>query len=427
MQMNFKHGFSVGLQRLAAMVMAAVLMVACGGGGSDGGAGVSALGQSTSRKAAGTLISPPAATGNVVPIVVDAGPVSGSSEINVAYVSVTVCTPGTTTANCQTIDHVMLDTGSSGLRLLNSALYSNLNLPVVTNSSGQTLGECMSFAIGTTWGSVLSADIYLGGEVAASVPIQIIGDQPGGVGGIPNDCSSTGTIQNTQATLGANGILGVGLFVNDCDICSSPVVPPMYYTCTATCTSSGVDSAQLVKNPVALFPQDNNGVLIQLPAVLSVGSTGLTGSLIFGIGTQSNNPLGSAIVVYPTDASGNFTTTYNSIVMAQSYIDSGSNALFFNDSIAQCSATTWAYCPPSPLPLSANNTAAIGGHSGVVNFSIVAVDSLSSNIVAANIGGPYGGSSPQFAWGLPFFYGRSVFTAILGKSTPGGPGPYFAY
>ena len=32
-----------------------------------------------------------------------------------------------------------------------------------------------------------------------------------------------------------------------------------------------------------------------------------------------------------------------------------------------------------------------------------------------------------FGWGLPFFFGRSVFTAFEGKSTPGGPGPYVAF
>ena len=38
------------------------------------------------------------------------------------------------------------------------------------------------------------------------------------------------------------------------------------------------------------------------------------------------------------------------------------------------------------------------------------------------------GSNPgSFDWGLGFFFGRNVFTAIEGQSTPGGPGPYFAY
>ncbi len=32
-----------------------------------------------------------------------------------------------------------------------------------------------------------------------------------------------------------------------------------------------------------------------------------------------------------------------------------------------------------------------------------------------------------FDFGLGFFFGRSVFTAIEGQGTPGGAGPYFAY
>jgi hypothetical protein len=437
--MNFKHEFSVGPQTLVAMIMVAVLMVACGGGG-----GTRTPNQSLSRKGPGPLIqipTPPAppALGNVVPIVIDAGPVpTTASEINVAYVSVTVCTPGTygATAACQTIDHVLVDTGSSGLRLLNSALYANLNLPAVaTNPGGPAIGECMTFADGFTWGSVRSADIYLGGEVAPSVPIQVIADQPGGTTTVPTDCSSTGGInENTPALLGANGILGVGLFANDCDVCLLWTVPAAYYTCTSTgCTNSNVTSAQVVQNPVALFQQnpvtlvkDNNGVLIDLPAVSAVGATtSLAGSLIFGIGTQTNNKLGGA-TVYATDSYGNFSTTYNG--PNTSYIDSGSNALFFNDSITMCRGTTWAYCPPLPLPLSATNTAASGGNSGSVNFSIVGVDPLGPSIVAANIGGPYG-QNGWFDWGLPFFFGRPVFTAISGMSPPTGvpAGPFWAY
>jgi hypothetical protein len=425
--MNFKHEFSVGPQTLVAMIMVAVLMVACGGGG---GGGTTTPNPSLSRKGSGPLISPPAATGNVVPIVIDAGPVPEASEINVAYVSVTVCTPGTagTMTACQTIDHVLVDTGSSGLRLLNSALYSNLNLPAVTNSSG-AIGECMTFADGFTWGSVRSADIYLGGEVAPSVPIQVIGDQLGGATAVPTDCSSTGGInENISALLGANGILGVGLFTNDCDICLTQPISAAYYTCTATgCTNSTVTSAQVVQNPVALFLQDNNGVLIDLPAVSAAGASILNGSLIFGIGTQWNNQLGSA-TVYATDQYGNFITNFNGA--NTSYIDSGSNALFFYDSnIPICPVTTWAYCPPSPTflkSLSATNSAATTGTpSGMVNFSIVNADHLDVSIVAANIGGT--STRGQFDWGLPFFFGRKVFTAISGMGTPGPSGPYFAY
>jgi Protein of unknown function (DUF3443) len=180
---------------------------------------------------------------------------------------------------------------------------------------------------------------------------------------------------------------------------------------------------------VALFPQDNNGVLIKLPAVSAAGATSLTGSLIFGIGTQPNNALGTA-TVYPTDAYGNFSTTYNGTNMT-SYIDSGSNALFFNDSITPCSApNSWVYCPTKPMTLNATNYA-FGSVSGVlVTNPIPTIDNANqlfyNNVVAGNIGGPYGQPS-QFDWGLPFFFGRPVFTAISGASTPRGSGPYFAY
>jgi hypothetical protein len=42
-----------------------------------------------------------------------------------------------------------------------------------------------------------------------------------------------------------------------------------------------------------------------------------------------------------------------------------------------------------------------------------------------NAAGPLPGNS--FDWGLPFFYGRTVFTAINGTTTPAGPGPFWAY
>jgi hypothetical protein len=32
-----------------------------------------------------------------------------------------------------------------------------------------------------------------------------------------------------------------------------------------------------------------------------------------------------------------------------------------------------------------------------------------------------------FDFGLPYFYGRNVFTAIEGMSAAGTPGPYYAY
>jgi hypothetical protein len=362
--------------------------------------------------------------------VIDAGPQASASIINIPYVSVTVCTPGTTaaTAACQTIDHVLLDTGSSGLRLLHTALYSNLNLPVVTRANGQALGECLPFISGTTWGSVRRADIYLGGEVAKSVTIQDIGDTPGGATAIPKDCSSTGRITDTQTSLGANGILGVGLFVNDCDVCLTTAIPAAYYLCgLRSCANTAVSAGEVVQNPVALFAQDNNGTLIDLPSVAPTGVTGpVTGTLVFGIGTQANNALGGT-TAYATDASGNFQTTYKGSLLSASFIDSGSNALYFDDAtIKKCTRYTWAYCPVTdPTSLSATTAGASGTPGTVIGFSITNLQNIAGNVVAASFGGT--GAPNRFDWGLPFFFGRPVFTAIEGKNTPYGPGPYWAY
>lgn len=419
----FKYYLQAGL-----WVIASLVLVACGGSSNNGGSSRYAPANNL-----GTLNPPPSASSsNSMPIVLDAGPLSSGSVINIPYVSVTVCTPGTSapTAACQTIDHVVLDTGSSGLRLLNSALYTNLNLPAAINVNGRALGECAPFAIGTTWGSVRLADIYLAGEVARSVPFQVIGDKPGGAVGVPTDCSNTGTITDDQASLGANGILGIGLFKNDCDTCLTQAIAAAYYTCTAAqgCTKSTVAQNQVVKNPVALFAVNNNGTLINLPAVADGGATGsVTGTLIFGIGTQTNNMMNGQLV-YPTDASGNFQTTYNSSTpVTYSFIDSGSNGLFFSDTaIPACSRNTWAYCPTiSPAKLNATTAGTNGTPSNVVSFRVINLDNLANNVIAAHVGAIAPPS--QFDWGLPFFFGRPVFTAISGVPTRYGTGPYWAY
>ena len=63
-------------------------------------------------------------------MVLDAGPANGPN-FNTAFVTVTVCIPG---GACQNIDHVEVDTGSTGLRLLHASAGGelSLNLPPVT-------------------------------------------------------------------------------------------------------------------------------------------------------------------------------------------------------------------------------------------------------------------------------------------------------
>ena len=62
-----------------------------------------------------------------------------------------------------------------------------------------------------------------------------------------------------------------------------------------------------------------------------------------------------------------------------------------------------------------------------VTFDVANAVALFNNADAFayhNLAGP---GPNMFDWGLPFFYGRRVFIAIEGQTTPAGPGPYIAY
>jgi hypothetical protein len=197
--------------------------------------------------------------------------------------------------------------------------------------------------------------------------------------------------------------------------------------------------AQQVANPVALFATDNNGVIIELPAVSASGEATLTGSMVFGIGTQTNNALGSA-TVYTVDAgSGNFTTIFDGTTYTNTaFLDTGSNGYFFLDnSIPQCSDFPGFYCPTSTVNLTATNQGTSdqgsGTGSGTVNFSIANTDTLFSNasdFVFGDLGAtiiPSGSIPNYFDWGLPFFFGRNVYVSIDLTTAPGGATPYWAY
>jgi len=401
----------------------AITALAATGGCSGGGSG-----SSSSSGGSGS------ATANVQAITVDTGPAAGpptnAPYVDGAFTSVTVCVPGSTTS-CQTIGGILVDTGSSGLRILSSVL--TIALPQQTDSSGNPIVECLPFTDGIVWGPVQTADMTIAGEQAKSLPIQVIGSSDFST--IPAGCTNQGTPEEDLATVGANGILGVGNFAQDCGggCTVSASNPGFYYTCPASgcvVTTEGL-SAQ-VQNPVVLFATDNNGVIIELPAETGA-ETSVSGSLIFGIGTQPNNGLGSATVFTIDPSTGSFTTVFNGVSSTNaSFIDSGSNGIYFLDStttgLPTCSVNTFWYCPTATQNLSATNQGT-NGASGTVNFVVGNADTLTANSNNAAINGLAGPNSTagSFDWGLPFFFGRNVYTAIEGQSTPGGTGPYWAY
>lgn len=364
---------------------------------------------------------------NVQPIVANGGPTG--NYVNGAFITVNVCVPSTST--CQPIDGILVDTGSYGLRLLSSAGSGELTLTLPQQTvGGKIVGECLPFVSGVTWGPVVTADVQISGETASSVPIQIIDPT---FAAFPTGCQNFGAPeQDNLLTLGANGILGVGPFLQDCGgacTMTGSSNPGLYYSCSGTsCTVIAQPLALQVQNPVGLFGTDNNGVIVELPAV-SAPTASINGSLVFGIGTQPNNSLSGATVL-PLSNEANFNTTYNG-TSYPAFTDSGSNGLFFLDSATStlpvCSDNSSFYCPSSQANLSAIATTTASSANATISFSVANADSLFSNSSASvfpNLAGPNPGT---FDWGLPFFFGRNVFSAIEGRPTPAGMGPYSAF
>ncbi|RKF47055.1 DUF3443 domain-containing protein [Paraburkholderia fungorum] len=417
---------------LRALLLVCLALAGCGGGGSSGGSAASsqagaaspasspgaASAPSTAPNAGMPTSVPQSTTPNVQPIAVTTAP--GLTR-NMLTTSVTVCQPGT--SNCATIDNIQVDTGSQGLRILASALPANLALAAIGSGSG-VAGECAVFGGGYAWGSVRSADVRMAGQLAASIPIQLIADPT--LPTVPTGCAGSGPSMLNVASLRANGILGVGLFAADCgSACVNAALPRWYYNCDASgaCVSSAQALAQQVTNPVSQFPLDNNGVVIDLPAIADAGAASVSGSMIFGIGTQANNRLGGASVVKANTQTGYVVTSSAGQTYAQSYVDSGSNALFFNDS--QLPRCGYWYCPNSTQTTSAS----IVGTDGATNTVSFAIGNSSALFASANnaFNNLAGMASNSFGWGLPFFFGRRVYTAIESRATSAGPGPYYAF
>ncbi len=175
-----------------------------------------------------------------------------------------------------------------------------------------------------------------------------------------------------------------------------------------------------------LFASDNNGITIQLPSVALGGALSVTGTMIFGIGTQSNNAIGSARS-HP-DPDGNFTTSTMASRSARALSTRDRMGIFFLDAATTgmpvCSDATDFYCPPTTRTFSATNRG-VNGATSSVTFTVGNLDALSEQFSAfSEVAGPNPGA---FDWGLSFFFGRTVYTAIEGQSTPGGTGPFVAY
>jgi hypothetical protein len=419
-------------------LLALFMMIMCGcNSTSSFSSGSSNPTQEGSTAGTNTIVS---AGGNVMSITVN-GSLCGSQQYaNEPCVSVTLCAPGG--ANCQTIDNILLDTGSYGLRIFQSLI--TVPLTPIASGTGE-VAECVGFGDGSSeWGQVESASLKLAGEPAVAVPILAINST---YATPPAACTSAQSTPDTSPDeAGFNGILGVGVFAQDCGAyCAQTASNGVYFTCSgSTCTPAAVATSNQVANPVSLLPRDNNGVIVELPQISANGAPSVTGSLVLGIGTTTNN-IPSDVTMYAANTQAQFTAVFASYSSAAipSFIDSGSSILFIpapsGGQLPDCSTAAGGShgtdyqgfdCPSSSLTFSAMNYGASGSATGNVSFSVANAYTLyqSGNSVFMNMAGSGGtGANAIFDWGLPFFFGRNVYVGIENSSSSLGTGSYWAY
>lgn len=389
--------------------------------------------------------SPAPSQPNAVPMCVDNGPIDPASGQNVnavnrPFVTIRLCVPGSTT-RCVNVNHMLIDTGSTGIRVAVPSLSSRIELPAVTTRSGAPVAECMHFVSGWTWGSLNRADVYIGGMVARNMPIQMMDSSNrnptlGGNGGgafpdVPTACSApTGNFQTTPvnrnvapvAAIGANGILGVGVWPNDALLDFD-----QYFVCnTGVCVATNdLDPGDRPSHPSMHLPSFSGGVALQTPPISSSGGRNVAGQLTFGVAS-----LPSGINRLVLDASGTFTTIVNGQVYPYSYIDSGTTSLFFDFNatrIPECRLIAGIYCPASSLRFTATQSDNAGNNNGVafnvINLEDLILDGFEPHGLN-NVAGPtYDSLNPRvpqrFAWGFAFFYGRTVYSLMLGTPLGG--------
>ena len=374
------------------------------------------------------------AVNNTVPLIVDSG-YNGNAN-NRAFITITVCQPGTNI--CQSIDHVMVDSGSVGLHIASSQLTLTGLPPIEYN--GNALYNCSQYDSGYNFGPMVTADIKIGGEIASNVPLSIFNDSA--PSNVPSSCSNGQSLIDVASEFGAKAIMGVGV-INP----PNSLVYPGLYTCNSTsCTnldSSAAINTSLVVNVISAFSQDNNGVIFNLPSVESATNTPVIGSLTFGINTQANNvPPQSLYVVNgnPNSYSSGvgpvgYFMANNGSETTPAIFDSGTPTLqFYSATIPQCTGV-WAgtYCPdPSPQNWLPTVSSYNGNESIPLALSIVNYSSYFSPPAIFPGVGQVQAPSSFTSFGLPFFYGNTIYARFangntVDNSTPLAVGPAWGF
>ena len=370
------------------------------------------------------------------------------SNINTPCVSVTICPDNApTSSTCTTVNNILIDSGSGGLRVFRS-LLTNTNLTIESTSNGNEIADCVTYGDGSaTWGPMALATLTLESlSTTQSIPIQLIDST------YPNTttsaiCQSTDGLPTTPTTLGFNGLLGTVPIVYD-NVSS-------YYSCNQnSCTQIiNPQESQVAANPIAFLPAGyENGVTFKFPALGDTGAINAEGFAIFGVGTNIDNtppdsvnlnyyPISSSTV--PTGADGQSTTIPISMLtslddspnITYGFLDTGSNYLYFDDSNIPKTVTNYSYyySPSNLVTLQPYNTTkaydsvleesvatSINVYNG--NYLFGQTNNSAFNDNAAPYGVPY-----YIDYGLPFFFGKTIYMCFEGKVCNGIAGPYWAF
>ena len=380
---------------------------------------------------------------NVADLLVDSGP--DGNGVNRLYTSVTICKPGSPTL-CRTIDHVLVDTGSVGLRLLASEVSTDLQLSAAKSTNGNVLLGCANFLDGSfAWGPLALADVKLGGLTAADTTVQLVGHSD--YDRFQTQCSAWGDPIITASDLGANGILGVGHSKQDCGSACEvqgrrSARNGKYFSCTnaacASVTGTILATDKQLQQVVARFPTDNNGFAIQMDSVPTLGASTANGKMIFGLGTRSNNQFPSLQVLATTSQGYLFGTLSSSSALAggsfsSTFLDTGSNGIFFDSYLPNCTPPNDSgfYCPLTDIAFNVV-LGSVGAVQAKGSFTLTNAAALfqKGNAALPTLGGSLSASG-LLDLGLPFFYGKTVVIGIDGMSATGvgastATGPFYA-
>ena len=335
---------------------------------------------------------------------------------NRMVVQVTVCAPGT--QRCTTIDDVMVDTGSTGLRLEASVVPSWLRLPAVLGPKRKPLAECLHFVADDAWGPLVRVDLKIGGRSAAGLPIQIYED---GAALQPMSCPRS-MVRPTS-----NGTLGIGPHLTDCQgECRQAQAHPTYYECEKVhcdAIEGSVAEPYRLPNPVAVLDRDENGAVFDLPDVAGAGARESVGTLAFGVGSDDVDRLHAAAIV-TLDGRGRFTTLYAGQSFPDSSIDSGTGTLIVpDDTLPRCPTMPWALCVAPAVTREAVMVGRDGGRTvlpfRVGDYRRIRQRSFGASAEIAVAAGPQSGA---FVWGAPLFLGRHISIVLEGRTVPGAAG-----